>query len=139
MRIGSTKDARQGLESLADEARERVLAILSRLPGAGTLAYGDHLSLQVGKKRFGWFLADHHGDGRIAVNCKASVARRKALLTAHPTFAHVPKYVGRHGWVGLWLDSPGTDWAVVENVLTDAYRMTAPKRLAATLEPASDA
>jgi hypothetical protein len=50
-----------------------------------------------------------------------------------PTQFHIPKYVGNKGWIGLWLDLPDTDWDQVEVCLVEAYRMTAPKRLAASL------
>lgn len=46
---------------------------------------------------------------------------------------HVPKYVGHHGWVGLWLDLPDIDWSEIGDLLADAYRMTAPKTLVARI------
>jgi hypothetical protein len=44
-----------------------------------------------------------------------------------------PPYVGHNGWVGVWLDVP-IDWDVIAGLITDSYRMTAPKRLAAALD-----
>ncbi len=51
-----------------------------------------------------------------------------------PGAFHVPKHVGHHGWVGLWLDTGSVDWAHVERALVEAYRMTAPKTLIKRLE-----
>ena len=109
--------------------RSRVVRILERLPEAVAVATHGHLSLEVRKKRFGYFLDDHHGDGRIALNCKASPDLRDTLRELAPAQFHVPKYVGNKGWVGLWLDGPGIDWAAVELTLREAYVLVAPKTL----------
>jgi len=45
----------------------------------------------------------------------------------------VPPYVGHRGWVGVHVDVP-VDWDQIAALLTDAYRMIAPKRLVAQLE-----
>ena len=78
-------------------------------------------------------MVDHHGDGRVDLNCKASAEMHDILRQLAPDHFHVPKYVGAKGWVGLWLDLPKLDWAAVELTLVDAYRRTAPKKLAAGL------
>lgn len=58
----------------------------------------------------------------------------QALLTeAAPERFFRPPYVGHKGWVGLWLDAPW-DQAEAEALITRSWRMTAPKRLAATLD-----
>jgi hypothetical protein len=46
----------------------------------------------------------------------------------------IPKYVGHRGWLGLWLDLPKIDWDEVEDVITEAYRLTAPKALVSKLK-----
>jgi len=56
---------------IAAERRARVVAIVEGLPEADVVAAGNHLSIEVRQKRFGWYLGDHHGDGRLAINCKA--------------------------------------------------------------------
>jgi len=40
--------------------------------------------------------------------------------------------VGHRGWLGVWLDVP-QDWEEVAELVADAYRMVAPKRLLAEL------
>jgi hypothetical protein len=56
------------------------------------------------------------------------------LAAQFPDRYHIPKYVGRLGWVGLWLDTPQVDWREVEAVLVEAWCLTAPKTLIAQLE-----
>jgi hypothetical protein len=34
----------------------------------------------------------------------------------------------------MWLDVPGLDWAEAEVLVIEAYRLAAPKRLAASLD-----
>jgi hypothetical protein len=42
--------------------------------------------------------------------------------------------VGVRGWLGVYLDVPGVDWEEVGEIVADAYRTVAPKRLAARLD-----
>jgi hypothetical protein len=119
---------------VAAERRARVVAIVEGLPEAGVVTAGAHLSLEVRQKRFGWYLDDHHGDGRLAINCKAPPGVAQQLANHAPDRFHIPKYVSNLGWVGLWLDTPRIDWKEVEAILVGAYRLTAPKKLIAELD-----
>jgi hypothetical protein len=111
--------------------RKYVLDMIARLPEATAVAgHGTHLSLEVRKKRFGYFLDDHHGDGRVALNCKSTPDVSDALQQLAPEAFHRPKYLGNKGWVGLWLDGPKVPWSAVELALHEAYRLVAPKTLA---------
>jgi hypothetical protein len=105
--------------------RARIVGMIEHLPHAGAVPYGNHLSLEVRKRRFAWYLEDHHGDGRIALHCKASAQIREHLRKAVPQQWHVPKHVAQHGWVGLWLDVATVDWPEVERTLLGAYRIAA--------------
>jgi hypothetical protein len=122
------KKAVNGARQLA-----RIARIVTALPGGEARAMGRHLSLEVRKKRFGWFMVDHHGDGRVDLNCKASAEMHDVLRQLLPGHFHFAKYLGSKGWVGLWLDLPKLDWSAVELALVEAYRRTAPKKLAAQL------
>lgn len=108
--------------------RGRVLRIVAKLPEAAATEHGTHLSLEVRGRRFGWYLEDHHGDGRIALHCKAPPGADRMFRASAPAMFHVPAHVGHRGWIGLWLDLPETDWREVGAALGDACRMTAPKR-----------
>jgi YjbR len=119
----------------AARCRRKVVALLSSLPEARAVPEGDrHLSLEVRGRRFGWFLHDHHGDGRVALNPKALRGAGQRLAAKAPSRFHVPKYVGHRGWVGVWLDSPPPDWDMIKELLEQAYCLTAPKRLANILQ-----
>jgi hypothetical protein len=111
------------------QQRKRILDILKRLPEAQAIAHHSHLSLEVRKKRFGYYLEDHHGDGRIALQCKSTEDLRDSLQQQVPTQFHVPKYVGSKGWIGLWLDVSDVDWSAVKLALREAYELAAPKSL----------
>ena len=50
------------------------------------------------------------------------------MVQAAPERFFVPPYVGPSGWVGIWLDGK-TDWIELADLLRDAYRLVAPKRL----------
>ena len=74
-------------------------------------------------------LDDHHGDGRVALNCKSADGANETLARVAPDRFFIPKYVGARGWLGLWLDLPKTDWEQVEDVITEAYCLVAPRSL----------
>jgi hypothetical protein len=76
---------------------------------------------------------NHHGGGRAAVWIKASPDNQDLMVRTAPDRFFVPPYVGVSGWVGVWLDRR-VDWDELADLLRDAYRMTAPKRLLARLE-----
>jgi predicted DNA-binding protein (MmcQ/YjbR family) len=44
-----------------------------------------------------------------------------------------PPYVGHRGWVGVRIDGE-PDWVEIEQIVRDAYRQIAPKRLRAQLD-----
>ena len=124
---------------IAAERRARVVAIVEGLPEAGVVAAGNHLSLEARQKRFGWYLDDHHGDGRLAINCKAPPGDAEQLAKHAPDRFHIPKYASHLGWVGLWIDTPQIDWTEVEAILLGAYRLAAPKKLIAELDARQNA
>ena len=73
---------------------------------------------------------NHHGDGRNAIWCKASRVNQRLMIDAAPDRFFSPPYVGPSGWVGVYLDRE-VDWQELMDLLWDAWRMTAPKKLAA--------
>jgi hypothetical protein len=110
--------------------RARLIQLVEELPDA--TAPGDqHLSLFVRKKRFGYLTEDHHGDGRLALSCRAASGVNRLLVARDPVNYHIPAYVGPKGWAGLWLDLPELDWSAVHELVVDAYCLTAPKTLVA--------
>jgi hypothetical protein len=79
--------------------------------------------------------ASHHAPGRTGVWLKAGADNQAFMVKAAPDRFFVPPYVGPSGWVGVYLDRR-PDWGELAELLRDAHRMTAPKRL---LEGASKA
>ena len=65
-------------------------------------------------------------DGHSAT-VKATREEQAALVAAAPDTFDVPAYVGRHGWVGIRLAT--VDPAELRELLVEAWRLTAPKRL----------
>lgn len=110
--------------------REQLIALCRSLPGAeGERAGLQHLAFKVRKKVFAYYVYDHHGDGRIALLCKAPPGEQGRLVEENPSRYFVPPYVGPKGWVGLRLDSARVDWTAVKNLVLAAYFMTAPSQL----------
>lgn len=57
---------------------------------------------------------------------------REAMVKTDPERFFRPPFVGR-GWVGVYLDVP-VDWAEVREIIVEAYRVVAPKKLLAELD-----
>jgi predicted DNA-binding protein (MmcQ/YjbR family) len=113
--------------------RERVARLCTSLPEVESS--GDqHVGFTVRGRRFAWFLDDHHGDGRLALNCKGPPGESTRLAEEHPERFFIPAYLGSRGWIGLWLDGGAVDWDEVERIVVDAYRLVAPGRLRAQLD-----
>ena len=133
MKKGLSPPSPRIAKSLLERRRRRVVSLTESLPEASALPAADrHLSLEVRGRRFGYFLDDHHGDGRAALNCKTAPGVNETLAHAVPERFFIPKYVAARGWLGLWLDLAEIDWAEVEGVITEAYRLVAPRRRALT-------
>jgi hypothetical protein len=81
------------------------------------------------KKTFVMF-ADRHHDDRVGFWCAALPGVQEALLASAPGRYFYPPYVGHRGWLGVRLDVP-VDWGEIGELVVDAYRVIAPKRLAA--------
>jgi len=92
-----------------------------------------HAAYLVRKKKFAYYLDDHHGDGRLAVTARAAPGENTALVESYPDRYFIPSYIGPRGWVGLYLDVGRVDWDEVDELVVDSYLLVAPKRLAALL------
>jgi hypothetical protein len=114
---------------------ERLRAICTSLPEVTEkLSHGEPTWFV--RKSFVMF-ADHHHDDRLAFWCAAPPGAQEELAATDPERFFRPPYVGGRGWLGVYLDAPGLDWEEIGEIVTDAYRQVAPKRLVARLdEPA---
>ncbi len=86
-----------------------------------------------GKKTFCNFHESTEKYGGRAIWIKATIAAQQDLVENAPERFFVPPYVGVRGWVAVRVDE-GVDWALVEQLLEDAYRSVAPKRALAALD-----
>jgi hypothetical protein len=112
---------RAKFQTTAANCRRRVCALVKALPEGRAVPTGEgRLSLEACGQRFGWLLEDHHGDGRIALNLKAPKGAGQRLAGYAPERFHVPNHLGRHGWIGVWLDAPEPDWAEIQELIENA-------------------
>ena len=109
----------------------RVRAISLALAGAAEEINHGRPCFTAGKKTFVMFLDNHHGDGRIAIWCKAAPGDQGDMVESDPKRFFVPPYVGPRGWIGVRLDKPKPDWKMVGSIIADSHRLVAPKRLLA--------
>ena len=113
----------------ADEALERVRLLCLGLPETEErISHGTPAFFIRGKKGFVIFVDDHHGDGRLALWCNAPPGVQESLIESDAEQFFKPPYVGVRGWVGVRLDRD-PDWERVAEIIEDAYRTSAPKRL----------
>jgi hypothetical protein len=76
------------------------------------------------------FTERNPGD-RPGVWCPAAPGEREALVAADPSRFFAPRF-GGDSWVGVYLDD-ATDWAELRDMVEQAYRLVAPRKLVAQL------
>lgn len=113
----------------------RLRKLCLALPEAHEVKAWGEPTFRVRQKLFAMYASagNHHGAGRPAVWCKATKMNEELMISAAPGRFFSPPYVGPSGWIGVWLDR-GVEWAELADLLQDAYRLAAPKRLAALLD-----
>lgn len=89
------------------------------------------------KRQFLMLDSHHHGAPHLGFWCAAPPGGQEALIADDPDRYFRPPYVGHRGWVGVRLEMAGLaepDWAEIDEIVRDAYRVVAPKTLAARLD-----
>jgi hypothetical protein len=115
------------------EALKRVRAICLALPETNERpSHGSPAFFVRDRQTLAMFHDNHHGDGRLAIWCPAPAGVQAELVRQEPDRFFVPPYVGHRGWLGVRLDVD-VDWDEVADIVEDAYRLVAPKRLVAQL------
>lgn len=114
---------------------DRLRALCLALPEAHEVEAWGEPTFRVKNKMFATYAssASHHGAGRPGVWIKSAAVTQDMLVRAEPAHYFVPPYVGKSGWVGAFLDKR-PDWDILADLLRDAYRLTAPKKLLAQLQ-----
>lgn len=115
-------------------ARIRALS-LSYPESSEKVAWGE-ATFRVRDKLFAQVEDNHHNSGRLALWCKAKPGLQEILIETRPDRYFRPPYVGHRGWVGILLrpEPSPDDWEEIEDLIDDAYRLTAPKRVLALLD-----
>jgi hypothetical protein len=112
---------------------DRLRALCLALPEVTErLSHGEPTWFIGGKKTFVMF-ADHHHDDRLAFWCAAPPGAQEFFTASDPARFFKPPYVGPRGWLGVWLDVE-VDRDEIQDIIENAYRTVAPKRLLAQLD-----
>ena len=118
---------------------ERVRRLCLSFPGTEERrSHGEPTWFAGGRSSFVMF-ADHHHDDREAFWAAAPDGAQGVLVEEDPSRYFRPPYVGTRGWVGVYLDLADVDWARVEDIIDDAWRVVAGKRLIAEFDAGSAA
>lgn len=112
----------------------RLRKLCLALPEAHEVEAWGEPTFRVRNRMFAMYASasNHHGGGRHAVWFKAAPGDQPRMVKAAPQTFFVPPYMGKSGWVGMWLDAD-TDWSLTAELAADAYRLVAPKQLADAL------
>ncbi len=105
------------------------------LPEAHEVEAWGEPTFRVKNKLFAMYASatNHHGKGHHGVWLKAAPGNQELMVRHKPKRFFVPPYVGPSGWVGVFLDGDA-DWEELRELVTDSYRLVAPKKLAALVE-----
>lgn len=116
---------------------DKVRAIaMAQAEAEETLSHGMPCFGIVKAKKFAWFTADHHGDGRIALLVKISGIEEQAMLLERDEARYFrPAYFG-DGWIGIRLDIGNVDWDAIADWVARSWRSVAPKRLTKLIDAA---
>lgn len=115
---------------------ERVRRICMAFPEVSErLSHGEVTWFIQGKRVLATMDDHHHGGDHFALLCPAPPGVQQELVELEPERFFRPAYVGPSGWIGVRLDRD-VDWAEIERIVDDAYRIKAPKRLVAQLDAA---
>ncbi|HMI58532.1 MAG TPA: MmcQ/YjbR family DNA-binding protein [Gemmatimonadaceae bacterium] len=113
---------------------DRLRALCLALPEAHEVEAWSEPTFRVKNKIFAMYADsdNHHGAGRPCVWVKSTHLIQDMLIHEDADRYFAPPYVGPKGWVGIRLDKR-PNWATIDDLLRDAYLLTAPKRIAAKL------
>ncbi len=119
----------------AHEVLEELRAIVSNFPEVSErLSHSTPTFFIRDKKVLASLWEDHHETDGIYMWCPAPPGVQEELVEREADRFFRPAYVGHRGWIGMHLDID-PDWDEVTEILREAYRLVAPKALAAKLDP----
>jgi hypothetical protein len=114
---------------------ERLRAVAMALPEMSErISHGEPTWFVQGKKTVVMLDDHHHSADHLAFWCPAPPGVQEELVRTEPDRFFRPPYVGHRGWIGVRIDRT-PDWDEVAQIVAEAYRMVAPKKLAALVPP----
>lgn len=115
---------------MSGNALDRLRRICLSLPEAYEEETWGEATFRVRKKIF--CMAGGHDPARPSASLKTAREDQQALLARGAPY-FFPAYVGPKGWIAVELTDRRVDWAEVEELIVESYRLIAPKRLSAQL------
>ena len=110
------------------EPMDRLRQICMSFPEAEERSFGGHTApaFRVRDKLF--VMTPEAGDPWFM--CKGAPGAQAVLVGSSPDRFFIPAYTGKNGWIGVRIDG-AVDWDEVAGLVSESYRLIAPKRLAA--------
>ena len=110
--------------TIRPERLERLRKLCLALPGAvERIAWGDP-TWRIDDRIFAMQKGNFAG-GRPSVWLKAAPGDQAVLVEMAPERVFVPPYLGHRGWIGVHLDSPRVDWAMVSRLVAQSHALVA--------------
>lgn len=115
-------------------AKEPVLARLREiclaLPGATEVVAWETSTFRVGKifAMYAQPSDSKHSGGRPGVWLKVAPGVQQLMLADRPERFYFPPYVGKGGWIGVWLDRR-VSWKEVGLLVKESWSLVAPATL----------
>ncbi|MFI9404554.1 MmcQ/YjbR family DNA-binding protein [Nocardia sp. NPDC052316] len=112
----------------------RIRAICLALPECSErLSHGCPTFFVRQKTSFVKYIDGGYDEPGPTIWCPAPEGVQAELVDAEPERFFVPPYVGHSGWIGVRLDID-PDWGEFTEIIHDAYRKVAPRKLVAELD-----
>jgi hypothetical protein len=113
----------------------RLREICLALPEAHEVEAWSAPTFRINNKIFAMYSTpgSHHSGGRPGVWLLSVPVEQDFVIRARPDRYFKPPYVGPSGWIGVWLDK-SPPWSEVTELIKDAFRRRAPKKLAALVD-----